>query len=325
MISTVISILKKQFHTDLVSKTEMIQELWSGYGEIGRYLVEKDGIKKSYVVKHIDLSNPGNHPRGWNGSSSHQRKIKSYQVEAAFYSLYSAVCSDKSRIPKFYHFEQDEQQSFIVLEDLNQAGFDLRKTELNLDEVKVCLSWLANFHSKFLNIQPDNLWLQGSYWHLDTRPDEFYEMEDVQLKMFARDIDSELKNAKFKTIIHGDAKLANFCFSETSVAAVDFQYVGGGVGVADVAYFLGSCLSDDELSQYETELLNYYFNALKEDSKQRLNTEELVELETEWSRLYNWCIADFQRFLNGWSPDHKKVNSYAKSRTQTVLNELEAL
>ena len=68
-------------------------------------------------------------------------------------------------------------------------------------------------------------------------------------------------NCKFKTIVHGDAKLANFCFSHdlSNVAAVDFQYVGGGCGMKDVAYFLGSCLNDQELRTTENELLDFTY------------------------------------------------------------------
>ena len=46
--------------------------------------------------------------------------------------------------------------------------------------------------------------------------------------------------------MHGDAKLANFLFTSdhSQVAGVDFQYVGGGCGMKDVAYLL-SCLDED--------------------------------------------------------------------------------
>ena len=80
----------------------------------------------------------------------------------------------------------------------------------------------------------------GTYWHLDTRPEEFEKIEHKQLKSKAHRIDEILKECEFQTIVHGDAKLANFCFSEhgEGVAAVDFQYVGRGCGMKDVTYFL---------------------------------------------------------------------------------------
>ena len=47
------------------------------------------------------------------------------------------------------------------------------------------------------------------------------------------------------------------------MAAVDFQYIGGGVGVKDLAYFIGSCLYEEDCERYEKQLLDYYFSALK--------------------------------------------------------------
>ena len=90
-------------------------------------------------------------------------------------------------------------------------------------------------------------------------------MKESLLKEKASLIDKKLNTAKYKTIIHGDAKIANFCFAEdsTKVAAVDFQYVGSGVGIKDVVYFLGSVLNESELEKYSDELIGYYFNEIK--------------------------------------------------------------
>ncbi len=127
------------------------------------------------------------------------------------------------------------------------------------------MKWLANFHVTFLTQKPEGLWEIGTYWNLDTRPDEFDKIEPQELKAKAHLIDNLLNQCRFQTIVHGDAKLTNFCFSKNgkNIAAVDFQYVGGGCGMKDVAYFLGSCLSSSECESYEKELLGYYFSEME--------------------------------------------------------------
>lgn len=56
---------------------EVIQNLWSGYGEIVRYGLI-GGTINSVVAKHVRLPKQTKHPRGWDSDLSHQRKIKSY-------------------------------------------------------------------------------------------------------------------------------------------------------------------------------------------------------------------------------------------------------
>ena len=60
-------------------KIEVIQTLWSGYGEIARLRLY-DAAVDTVVVKTVALPNAADHPRGWNTELSHQRKIRSYQV-----------------------------------------------------------------------------------------------------------------------------------------------------------------------------------------------------------------------------------------------------
>jgi thiamine kinase-like enzyme len=133
-------------------------------------------------------------------------------------------------------------------------------------------------------------------------------MSDKELKEAAPKIDAKLNQAKYKTIVHGDAKLANFLFNQKEAAAVDFQYVGGGVGIKDVAYFLGSVFYEDELSKYEEKSLNYYFQILNNP-----------DVEKEWRELYPYAWCDFYRFLQGWSPEHWKINSYSEQIKEKVL------
>ena len=61
----------------------VVQSLWSGYGSIERIGLEGARVP-SVIVKHVQPAT-GNHPRGWNTGLSHQRKLKSYQVERYWY------------------------------------------------------------------------------------------------------------------------------------------------------------------------------------------------------------------------------------------------
>ncbi|MCM8536120.1 MAG: ecdysteroid 22-kinase family protein [Lentisphaeraceae bacterium] len=306
-----------------IGEQELIQSLWSGYGEILKIQLE-NGQKPSVIVKYIDLPDSVVHPRGWNTQKSHERKVKSYDVEMNFYSKYSQLCDDSCRVAENFASASESNSHIIVLEDLDAAGFPIRKSHLNPQGVKACLSWLANFHATFLEKEPEGLWDIGTYWHLDTRPDELQEMHEGPLKTHAKKFDQKLNSCKYKTFVHGDAKVANFCFSKsgTSVSAVDFQYVGGGCGMKDIAYFLGSCLDEHQCQQGEEEFLNYYFQELKAAVQKRQLKIDFHELETEWRGLYSWAWTDFYRFLLGWMPTHYKIHSYTKQLSDQVLSEL---
>ncbi len=323
--------MNKHFHETILNATgakeifeiEVIQNLWSGYGKIVRYGLKGSDIK-SIVVKHVLLPDQNNHPRGWNTNLSHQRKIKSYQIETAWYKHYSSKSNSACRIPKCLALETYGEEVLIVLEDLNQSGFPDKRTDVTWDEIKACLSWLANFHATYMNVQPKELWQVGTYWHLDTRPDELEELKDIQLKEAADIIDKTLQNSPFQTLVHGDAKLANFCFSPDGkqVAAVDFQYVGGGCGMKDLAYFIGSCLYEDDCERLEEQLLNFYFKELKKALISLNSTIDIDALEQEWRNMYPLAWTDFHRFLKGWSPGHWKINSYSERMTHEVLQQL---
>jgi len=304
-----------------VKKVEEVQTLWSGYGQLNRYHLE-GGKFSSVIVKHIQLPDSTNHPRGWNTNRSHQRKLKSYNIERNWYQRYTHLTNDNCKVPLSLHIAEAETELLLILEDLNAAGYELRYEpgSVTVELAKNCLAWLAAFHAQFMGDNADGLWEQGTYWHLDTRPDELEKMNNTQLKNAASGIDNKLKAAKHKTIIHGDAKLANFCFSKSDdVSAVDFQYVGKGCGMKDVAYFISSCFDEDDCENLENELLDHYFNILE---KELGNTSDYQIIKREWSELYRYAWADLYRFLDGWSPGHWKMHGYSEKLTQQVINEL---
>ncbi|MBQ48569.1 MAG: choline kinase [Zetaproteobacteria bacterium] len=306
-----------------VKGQEAIQSLWSGYGSITRYFLAGEAVK-SVVVKHINPLVKDAHPSGWNTDRSHQRKLKSYEVESLWYQQYNSRCDDSCRSPRFLGIKQSGQETLLVLEDLFASGFDQVKQKVTMEEVEACVNWLAHFHGTFMGETPEGLWSSGTYWHLQTRPDELQAMAKGPLKLAADAIDQRLNQSRFQTIVHGDAKLANFCFDAVApkVAAVDFQYVGGGCGMKDLAYFIGGCFDARLCEQYEDRILNLYFSSLEQRLQSLGKLSSFARIEEEWRSLYPFAWADFHRFLLGWKPGHWKINTYSEKLVSQVLEQL---
>jgi aminoglycoside phosphotransferase (APT) family kinase protein len=253
--------------------------------------------------------------------------MHSYQVEAHWYQEFAHRCSSNCPVPGCLAVEALEHETVLVLTDLDAAGFDLRKERVTMQDMQACLNWLASFHATFLNSPVDGLWECGCYWHLDTRPDELAALDDNPLREAASAIDQALRRCRYQTIVHGDAKLANFCFTDNAanpgVAAVDFQYVGRGCGMKDVAYFVGSCLGESDCEALESPLLDFYFTRLGEYAARQHPGIDPAQLEADWRALYDVAWADFHRFLKGWSPGHWKINSYSERMTRRVIERLQ--
>ncbi len=317
--------VEQQFLLDTVGATSLgqpglIQSLWSDYGALLRIPLHGCNFK-SVIVKRIAAPATDNHPRGWNSTLSHERKLRSYAVEASWYQDYAPRCDDRVRLPRCYGTTHVGQVQLIVLEDLDAAGYPARATGLGDDGIRACLDWLANLHAEFLGQPPDGLWPTGTYWHLETRPDEWDAMPEGDLKQAARWLDQQLKDCPFQTIVHGDAKLANFCFppDHSRVAAVDFQYVGGGVGIKDVAYFLGSCLDESGLMDKADGFLDDYFGCLSRVLR-RTGREDPGQVEAHWRELFPVAWADFNRFLHGWLPGHRKLHGFSVELERQALD-----
>jgi thiamine kinase-like enzyme len=137
-------------------------------------------------------------------------------------------------------------------------------------------------------------------------------MSNTPLKGAAHQIDSRLNNASFQTLVHGDAKLANFCFSDNQdkdIAAIDFQYVGRGAGIK-------------RLFTQCDELVDYYFASLHQAiSRQNIDIDAKA-IEQEWRALCSFAWADFERFLQGWAPGHKKMTKYSALQCELALQQL---
>lgn len=248
---------------------ERVQSLWSGYGEICRIQADE----RRLILKRVEP------PRG-KADLSHRRKCRSYDVEQTFYRQYALRCDAACRVPALV---ATRGRWLFLLEDLDPAGFAGRRRHPNRRELDACLAWLAAFHARFLGTPPDGLWPTGTYWHLATRPDELAKVHDAAIRARAPEWDAALRGATYRTLVHGDAKPANFCFGRDAVAAVDFQYVGGGPGIKDVAYLLhGTGVQPDG-----------YLAML-------VAAGAPSAAAAEWRELYPSAVLDFERFLAGW-------------------------
>lgn len=281
-----------------------IQSLWSGYGELFR--VELEGAsepgRRSVVVK---WARP---PASARDSAGDARKRRSYQVETAFYRDVAPRCGDGCRVPRLLGSRIGDGEWMLVLEDLDDAGFDARQRRIDGKSLDACLAWLAAFHAQFLGARFDQLWPTGTYWHLATRNDELARIDDPALREAAPRIDALLEAGRYPTLVHGDAKEANFCFTRDgrAVAAVDFQYVGGGCAMKDVAYLLHG-RHDEPSPGVPSPHLATYFQHLGTALGARRDaaaTHDVDAVEAEWRRLYPVARLDFCRFLAGWAPEH---------------------
>lgn len=306
-----------------------LQSLWSGYGEIQRVELDTSG-PRSVIVKRVAPPSPS---PGWHAKTrrSHERKLRSYAVEMAWYQQYAAELGPECRVPRALACHSNGAEWLFVLEDLDGAGYPARRRfqgpRLDSVAVEQCLTWLARFHARFLGVAPRELWTTGTYWHLETRPDELESMTNRRLRAAAAALDERLSGAKFRSFVHGDAKIENFCFparkaSNAGVAAVDFQYVGGGAGIKDVAYFFSSIWGADECETEADEPLDYYFARLVEALGQRVTPLALEALEHEWRSLYPVAWADFYRFLDGWAPGHAEDHAYSERMLHEALGQL---
>ena len=307
-----------------INDIQRVQTLWSSYGDILRVTLDYHQSTiaeppESVVVKFIHPPARPEHPRGWHSDASAARKLNSYRVEVCWYENYANHCQSLCPMPGYLASQTDADNTWLVLQDLNRSH-PVRHSSLNADDCIPCLQWLARFHASHLGSTGEGLWPTGSYWHLQTRKDELNAMAAGKLKDAAISLDRKLANCKHKTLIHGDAKVGNVCFSATGadIAMVDFQYVGCGCGMRDVVYFLGSCLSSIECGKNAGNLLNDYFYELNRHLPKSMQSC----VEEEWRALYATAWADFHRFLAGWMPGHQKINSYMRSMTQIALNEL---
>lgn len=292
----------------VVYPVETVATLWAGYGRIVRLRLRDE--QRSVILKEIRF------PHGSVADRSHTRKVRSYEIERAFYERFASYSAERARSPRLLGAQSAAGEHWLLLEDLDAAGYDARPRSGSDAVVRAGIDWLAAFHAAHLGRVPVGLWSEGCYWHLETRPDELRAIEGHKLYALASELDERLRGARHRTLVHGDPKLENFCATRAQnvqFAAVDFQYVGGGVGVRDLVYFIGSAVPPKRVERELPAFLDYYFEALRREVAACESTPSSFEaLEAEWRELVPVAWLDFYRFTLGWSPRWAESDLYAE-------------
>ncbi len=310
----IIQTTSKLMKRSVISELTLIQSLWAGHGHLYRAKATGSGVN-SIIIKEIKFSSNQNHKYNKDSLFAQERKKQSYKNELLWYKSLENQ-NNKFLTPKYITSEETENGIILILEDLKPKGFfPIESPSLNI--INSILAWLASLHAKYLNLPDPSFLTRGNYWNLPTRPDEFEALSDIN-KNYAIEIDSALTNANYQTLIHGDAKLANFLSSGKYIAGVDFQYVGTGIGTQDLMYFLSS-IGDENLPRNEESYLHTYFNYLENSLKiYHPSFQKFSSLKKEWETLYLYAWADFYRFLLGWNPHHYKVDEFSLKKYEYI-------
>ena len=101
----------KYFEKWKIKSKQSVQALWNNYGEICRLeIVHENGEEKSIIVKFIN-------PFETKNTTSHVRKVNSYEIEARFYEKYARELKS-IKVADYYGTIKVNHQRLIVLEDL---------------------------------------------------------------------------------------------------------------------------------------------------------------------------------------------------------------
>jgi hypothetical protein len=311
---------KLKAHFDSVELSDELHKLWGDCGAV----IKAEVNEQLAVIKYSCIPTTIKHPHISQTPFAKARKAKSYCVERSFYQRYVCHLPCSTLTPELLLADQNGAENILVFKDFSVQGFHA-VTEVDLDSLKQVIAWLARFHATFIwcDNEPEhiNLWQQGGYWHLATRPDEFENMAQSDIKFNATKLEDILVNQTFKTLIHGDAKLANFAINGHSVIGYDFQYVGKGVGLQDIMLLFTSVFDSEQLYLYEKPLLAFYFSELNSALENKFEQDMRSEIEHQWRRIWPVIWSDFYRFLLGWNPNHVKINHYMREQASRVLSE----
>jgi thiamine kinase-like enzyme len=209
-----------------------------------------------------------------------------YEREVSFYQLLASNVA--IRTPRCFFAQRDENDDFLlILEDLSPAAQIDQFGGIDVEVARHGLDALAGLHGPTHALEDlhRSTWLRGVSEELAP----LYAMVlpalfDQFLARYGERLDSDVhamvttlkeRLGQFSDYVtphpcvtHGDFRTDNLLIDARDgavpLAVVDWQTVGVGSPLLDVAYFLTTSLSPDDCALHETELIDYYLDAMSE-------------------------------------------------------------
>jgi hypothetical protein len=211
--------------------------------------------------------------------------LRNYEREVNFY-LEIAPTVD-IRVAHCYHAEwhADTGDFVLLMEDLAPARQGNQLTGCDRGQARTAVLELAKLHGP----RWDDSTLDDVEWLSRRSPQDSLQLAMLWgmflpgfMNTFGRYLSTEAvelidrfgpriagwvdERDRPNTVTHGDYRLDNLMFGEladgATIAAVDWQTPGHGLGITDVSYFLGAGVLPDERRLIERELVDQYGQAL---------------------------------------------------------------
>jgi hypothetical protein len=250
--------------------------------------------------------------------------------------------------------ELSEKQVYAAIDWLASFhGFWWDKVN-SFDRSILCRPPLEQFEQIKSTVWNEGVWLNGGYTYLATRGDEYLDLSssrsewsallcsplgslegqpsiaEIVAMFLAPSYTGSGPISEYETLIHGDVKSENLFTTRSgdAVAFFDFQYVGLGLGVCDLAKLFTCSLPEQMLSlgtsptdgaelkmgSGEKQLLRHYLEKLREVSGKKYEWEVFI-------RHWEIALVDWLRFQASWG--FWGNTAWLEGRVRSILKDKE--